>query len=45
MLTEVALVVVQLSADDAPATILLGCALNVIVGFAVDVVTLTTVED
>ena len=45
MFTEVALVVFQLSADDAPAVMLLGWALKVIVGFCPDVVTLTTVED
>jgi hypothetical protein len=32
MLTEVALLVVQLKTEDAPATMLLGCALNETVG-------------
>jgi hypothetical protein len=41
MLTEVALVVVQLRTAVAPGVIVLGCALNVIVG--PEVVTLTTV--
>ena len=44
-LTDVALLEVQLRTDDAPATMLLGCALRAIEGFAPDVVTLTTVED
>ena len=45
MLTEVALRVVQLRTADVPAAMLLGCALNTIVGFWPGVTTLTTVED
>jgi hypothetical protein len=47
MLTEVTLLVVQLKTADAPAAMLLGCALNETVGggFCVDPVTVTTVED
>ena len=45
MLTEVALLVVQFSVAEMPATMLLGCALNATVGFCSEVTTLTTVED
>ena len=45
MLTEVALVVVQLRTAEAPAAMVLGCALKETVGFGPDVVTLTIVED
>jgi hypothetical protein len=45
MLTEVALVVVQLKTADEPGAMLLGCALRVTVGFGPEVVTLTTAED
>jgi hypothetical protein len=45
MLTEVALLAVQLRAVDAPGAMVLGCALNATVGFGPEVVTLTTVED
>jgi hypothetical protein len=45
MLTEVALLVVQLRTADVPAAMLLGCAVNAIVGFSPGVTTLTTVED
>jgi len=45
MLTEVALVEVQLRTDDAPATMVLGCALSVTAGGGPVVVTLTTIED
>jgi hypothetical protein len=45
MFTEVALVLVQLRTAVAPTAIVLGCALNVIVGAEPeDAVTLTTVE-
>jgi hypothetical protein len=45
MLTDVALLVLQFSIADVPATTLLGCALNATVGFCSGVTTLTTVED
>jgi hypothetical protein len=45
MLTEVALVVVQLKTAEAPGAMLLGCAPKETVGFGPEVVTLTTVED
>jgi hypothetical protein len=45
MLTEVALSVVQFRMVDAPAAMLLGCALNATVGFRSELTTLTTVED
>jgi hypothetical protein len=45
MLTDVALLVLQFSIADVPATTLLGCALNATVGFCSEVTTLTTVED
>ena len=45
MLTEVALVVVQLRTADEPGAMVLGWALKTIVGCGPEVVTLTTVED
>jgi len=45
MLTEVALLLVQLSAAELPAAMLLGCALNVSAGFCAELVTLTTALD
>jgi hypothetical protein len=44
MLTDVVLVVVQLRTAAAPGAMVLGCALNVIVGAEPEVVTLTSVE-
>jgi len=45
MLTEVALLLVQLRAAELPAAMLLGCALKVSAGFCAELVTLTTALD